>query len=114
MWMVNPEWMCRQHLLGEHVETHMFFGSLMKLKDVSGFIDKGLLEFKSLNKRHDQLAAEISRRGYTHASPMGVLKNFTPSNKISHSIVDRVKSEQELLSRCPECTANYAKLKKKD
>jgi hypothetical protein len=26
MWMVNPRIMCGNHLLGEHLETHMFYG----------------------------------------------------------------------------------------
>lgn len=30
MWMVPPELMCRQHLLGEHVELHMFVGAINK------------------------------------------------------------------------------------
>ena len=30
MWMVDPQIMCRQHLLGEHTEMHMFVGTLKR------------------------------------------------------------------------------------
>lgn len=36
MWNINPRYMCRKHLLGEHVETHMLVGSLRKEKSVQG------------------------------------------------------------------------------
>ena len=30
MWMVPVQYMCRKHLLGEHVEHHMLVGSIHK------------------------------------------------------------------------------------
>ena len=30
MWNVDPKLMCNKHLLGEHVEMHMFFGTIQK------------------------------------------------------------------------------------
>ena len=30
MWLVNPALLCRQHLLGEHVEMHMFAGHILE------------------------------------------------------------------------------------
>jgi hypothetical protein len=32
MWMVDPRLVCSKHLLGEHVELHMFVGCLLKRK----------------------------------------------------------------------------------
>lgn len=40
MWKVNPKNMCRQHLLGEHVECHMFVGAILKGISLSGYIKK--------------------------------------------------------------------------
>ena len=31
-WMVDPRLLCRKHLLGEHVENHMFIGTLKRVK----------------------------------------------------------------------------------
>jgi hypothetical protein len=50
--MVNPKIMCRQHLLGEHVEIHMFIGTLNRKKSVKGYLEKGLLEIHNLYARH--------------------------------------------------------------
>ena len=34
MWNIKTEKMCNQHLLGEHVEMHMFVGTLNKNKSI--------------------------------------------------------------------------------
>ena len=39
MWMVNPEILCRKHLLGEHVELHMLVGWIIKGKSIQGYLD---------------------------------------------------------------------------
>lgn len=59
MWMVNPRIMCRQHLLGEHVEIHMFIGTLNRKKSVKGYLEKGLLEIHNLYARHEILVEEM-------------------------------------------------------
>jgi len=66
MWMVNPKIMCRQHLLGEHVEIHMFVGTLSRGKSVKGYLEKGLLEVHNLYWRHEELVEEMKRRGTVH------------------------------------------------
>ena len=48
MWMVDPRIMCRQHLLGEHVEIHMFVGAISRGKSVKGYLEKGLLEVHNM------------------------------------------------------------------
>ena len=30
MWMIDPKLLCRKHLLGEHLEIHMFVGTINK------------------------------------------------------------------------------------
>jgi len=66
MWKVNPKSLCRKHLLGEHVECHMFLGSLAKNISLKGYIEKGLVEVHNIIKRHDELAIELGSRGYQH------------------------------------------------
>jgi hypothetical protein len=102
-WHVDPKIMCRQHLLGEHVEHHMFVGTINKGIDLEGYVGNGLIETNTLHSRHDQLVEEMKRRGYNHKSPL-----------LSHRLeeiplgkVNRVDSLRELLRRCDECRARY-------
>ena len=101
MWMVNPKIMCRQHLLGEHVELHMSVGTIKKGISVKGYLDDNLLEPESIYQRHNELVKEMEARGYNHRSPL-LLIPINMSKKI-----DREASLAELIRRCPECRAQY-------
>lgn len=100
--MVNPMIMCRKHLLGEHVEHHMFAGTVNKEISVAGYLADNLLEPKSLFSRHAELVAEMTARGYNHNSEMPPipLLGHLPDKKIN-----RESALAELLRRCPECRA---------
>ena len=103
MWMVDPGLMCDRHLLGEHVECHMFTGQLKRKRNIDGYIENGLLEPASLNSRHDELAGEMIKRGFKHKSP---LKNFGAGylpKKQQKFRVDRESSYKELKKRCVRC-----------
>lgn len=97
MWWVNPRLMCRRHLLGEHVEMHMFVGHIKLGRDLYGFVRKGLVDTSKIKSRHDALAKEMERRGYAHRSPLDY------EDELKQGRVDRVASAAELLRRCPEC-----------
>lgn len=97
MWNINPEKMCNQHLLGEHVECHMFVGTLNKNRSVQGYLDKGLLEIHNLRKRHDLLSLEMKKRGMKHKSKLPSYK-IVPLGKINSK-----KNQIELNRRCKEC-----------
>lgn len=100
MWMVDPETMCRKHLLGEHVELHMFVGSIKRGVSMAGYLSGGLLEPASLWTRHDDLVTEMERRGYNHSS---TLEPITLPDEWLGVMVDEVGSKEELHRRCPEC-----------
>ena len=68
--------MCTKHLLGEHVELHMFVGCLVRKKTLNGFFSKGLLEVHSIRARHHALAREMLRRGM---QPRALCNRFAPS-----------------------------------
>lgn len=105
--MLPPGELCRKHLLGEHVESHMLAGTLEKGRSIGGFIEKGLLEPSSLIKRHEALAAEMSRRGYSHKSPLDNSKVSEMVSKLNERerlcIVDRDLSRSDLWERCEQC-----------
>ena len=97
--MVDPELLCRKHLLGEHVECHMFRGSLRKGTSLRGFLTANLLDSRLLANRHDQLAAEMQRRGYRHNSSLP--RDFDAAAAVSE--VDVAAAMRELAARCEEC-----------
>lgn len=104
MWLVNPKAMCRRHLLGEHVEMHMFVGALNKGTRIDRYVAENMVEFEQIRSRHDQLAREMEARGYNHESP---LPNIMSAGQVSPEQrqvkIDRAASAAELARRCPEC-----------
>lgn len=97
MWSVDPRVMCTKHLLGEHVEMHMFVGTIRRGISMQGYIDNGLVETERIKARHDELAAEMLRRGMKHQSPM------IDEVVIADGVVDVEANLRELARRCPEC-----------
>ena len=102
MWNVNPKIMCSKHLRGEHLEMHMFVGSINKGKSIKGYLD-GLVQVDNIISRHDELAHEMSLRGMNHQSP---LDDFT---YVGHNGHVTEESLDILTDRCPECMKRYIK-----
>jgi len=105
MWMVNPEFLCRRHLLGEHVECHMFVGTLNKKKSVRGYLKNKLLEIHNLRKRHDALVKEMEKRGMKHKSPLPDFDCYECGE------VDVNENEEELNRRCPFCRRRMERIR---
>ena len=113
MWMVPPSAMCRKHLLGEHVEIHMLLGSLERGRSIDGFVSRGLIEVVSMRSRHDSLAAEMEKRGYSHKSTLSSQPtdeylracgyDSVESAVMLGSCVDVSDSIADLSARCPHC-----------
>ena len=97
MWMVKPEYLCRNHLLGEHKEIHQAIGSIIKGKSIKGHIEKGQIEVHNLKNRHKQLVKELKRRGYKHLSPLKKFKSYNAGK------IDIQKNYAELEKRCKNC-----------
>ena len=98
MWNVNTNVMCRQHLLGEHRETHTLIGCLRKGISVKGYVDKGLVEISNIKKRHDKLVKEMNKRGYNHKTPITEYYNL-----INNGHINSKNNLIELARRCTEC-----------
>lgn len=101
--MVDPAKMCRRHLLGEHNEIHMLIGSISRKKNLSGFLKNHLIEPLSVKTRHDELAEEMIRRGYSHKSPIDSIPDLEYLGKSSRTKVDSEKNYRELVNRCEIC-----------
>jgi len=104
MWMVEPTILCRQHLLGEHLELHMFTGVINKGNNLHGYINNNLCDPSSIIRRHDALVEEMQKRGYSHRSPLQLKKEpvCTPINMEA--------AKKALLARCPECNRRQGDL----
>jgi len=97
LWLVDPSKMCRKHLLGEHVECHMFVGCINKGVSLNGYINKGLVNTGLIKNRHNELVKEMKKRGMNHKSQL-------PSFNIPIlGYVDVKGNEKELAKRCCEC-----------
>ena len=107
MWMVSPRIMCRKHLLGEHVELHMFVGTMKKRKSLLGYVRNNLVEPILIFERHEEIAEEMRIRGYNHKSPIDkeevheLLFKYNPV--IVFAEVNKTDSAAELVRRCEEC-----------
>lgn len=105
MWMVDPSILCTNHLLGEHLECHMFAGTMRKGISLAGYVQNNLVELKSLSSRHDALVAEMENRGMRHHSPLEVPKEILNwyIAVSGDAVVNKNRSLGDLLDRCPKC-----------
>jgi hypothetical protein len=98
IWDLSPSRLCRQHLLGEHRELHAVWTVITK--DKAGYAHhpetlrwKGKL--RALYARHQRLAAEMRRRGYSHASPLD--PSLASGRSTQDAFVDPPRRQEELL-----------------
>lgn len=111
MWMINPNLMCSQHIVGEHRELHALKGSLERTKpeydnsekhkkNLTTLAKDGLIELKSLKKRHEKLVKHLKN----HNTPIGkipTLENLP--KKVAEAEVDKEKAIQDLIDRPEAC-----------
>jgi len=111
MWMIDPKYLCRKHLLGEHSEIHKFKPTFEKKYSIKGRISPVVqIEPMSMEKRHDELAQEMKRRGYKHESPYEMPDLSYLLEKERNAKVDVKRSIEDLLLRCPECEIRFQTL----
>lgn len=104
MWMIPPKLLCRQHLLGEHNELHKHRPSFVKRHSIRGRLKpKVLVEPLAMASRHEELAAEMLRRGYNHRSPYEQPPLDHLSNEEQTATVDPKQSIADLTKRCLDC-----------
>lgn len=104
MWCINPELLCKNHLLGEHGEIHKHKHNFEKKHRITNRISPVVqIEPESMKKRHDELAAEMIKRGYNHESPYEQPDLSYLKDEERYAKVDVNISYSDLISRCPEC-----------
>ena len=111
MWLCNPKILCQKHLCGEHLEMHMFIGTLRKKLKVDGYLKNNLLQPRYLFQRHEELANEMKNRGYKHNSTITEIDCsciLNLSNEQQYWEINKELALKDLLDRCPECRNRYA------
>lgn len=106
LWAVDPRLLCDQHLLGEHAECHQEVGTLRNHPHgraiVAGHADRGQVDTALLQSRHDELAAELERRGMAHDSPLDY------DDDLELGSVDPDANRRDLARRCDACRERTA------
>ncbi len=70
MWSILPATMCDQHILGEHVDMHVFADWMRHRREEPWhYIKNGMVNVNAVTSRHDVLAEEMVKRSRTHNSP---------------------------------------------
>lgn len=102
--MIDPRTMCRKHLLGEHGEIHKHRHNFVKHHSVDKRVSYPAQIIPALmEERHDELAAEMVRRGYNHKSPYQLPDlSYLPHGK-RYPMFSSEANTEDLASRCPEC-----------
>jgi hypothetical protein len=111
MWGINPKLLCKKHLLGEHGEIHKHRHNFVKQHSISKRISPVVqIAPEQMQKRHDELAYEMLRRGYNHQSPYEQPNLSYLSKEERFAEIDTKKSILDLLSRCEDCANNLKPL----
>lgn len=108
MWMVDTRILCTKHLNGEHGELHKFKWTFEKKHKKDGYIKRNCIEPLAMQKRHDELAEEMTKRGGNHKSPFEAPDvSYLPKDQINYKI-DVEANLKLLLDRCPDCAKRYS------
>ena len=105
IWDVAPEKLCRSHLLGEHSELHGIWTIITQ--DRRGFAHHPEVlrwqgKLKALYLKHQEIVAEMARRGYQHNSPLD--PELATGAETQDTFVDSIEEQVRILrSKGCEC-----------
>jgi hypothetical protein len=98
IWDLEPKYLCRQHLLGEHRELHAIWSILTKNK--KGYshhpeTKRWQGKLKALYLRHEELVKEMNKRKYCHRSMLN--KKLAQGRAIQDYYLQNKKKQKEIL-----------------
>ena len=108
IWDIEPEYLCRKHLLGEHRELHGLWNILTKHKGMGGYSKhpetlRWIGKLHLLYQRHEEVVKEMQKRGYAHKSPLK--KEFNSSIEKQTIFINTINEQKQLLNaKSCECT----------
>lgn len=98
IWDIEPDILCRSHLLGEHRELHGLWNILTRgLDGYSRHPETRRWEGRlaALYARHEALVAEMTRRGYRHQSPLD--QALATGSTVQDMYIDPPAAQVEIL-----------------
>jgi hypothetical protein len=102
--MIDPKLLCRNHLLGEHLELHKFKSTFDKHYSISGRISPIVqIEPENMKVRHDELVKEMLFRGYNHKSEYEQPDLSYLLDSERYAKVDLDYNLKDLCNRCEAC-----------
>ena len=104
IWDLDPSVLCDRHLLGEHRELHAIWSVLTTGKRGYAHHPETLRwrgRLAALYARHDAEVAEMSRRGFRHASPLAA--ELATGEAVQTELLDSLEAQRERLARCGSC-----------
>lgn len=106
IWDVEPEKLCRKHLLGEHRELHALWTILSENR--KGYRNhpetkRWVGKLAALYKRHDLLVEEMGKRKYNHNSPLD--KSKATGSVIQNDFVHSYEEQIAILNQ-KNCDCN--------
>jgi len=115
MWMIDPRFLCNKHLLGEHGEIHKHRHNFEKQHKITKRIYPiTQIEPSAMERRHNELAVEMTSRGMNHQSPFTQPDiSYLPLDQQT-AVVDIFVSLNDLRDRCEDCMGRIDHLSDED
>jgi hypothetical protein len=110
VWDIHPKHLCRKHLLAEHRELHGLWNILTIHKGKGGYSHhpetlRWVGKQKALYLKHQKLAKEFSRRGYSHHTPLD--KKLAIGLGKQNVFINTISEQKEILKKKPcDCLLN--------
>jgi hypothetical protein len=100
IWDIEPEYLCRKHLLAEHRELHGLWNILTIHAGKGGYSRhpetlRWVGKLKALYNRHENLVEEFLSRGYQHRSPLD--KVFAKGKGFQDVFINTLPEQKKLL-----------------
>ncbi len=102
IWDIEPKYLCRKHLLGEHRELHGLWNILTKHDGVGGYSKhpetlRWVGKLNLLYRRHQELVFEMIKRGYNHHSPLD--EKLATGKKKQTIFINSIEEQKEILTK---------------
>jgi len=118
MWLLPTEWLCDDHLLGEHSEMHQAAGTIANHEHGEAVMEGHCRDVRPddvetllIVARHDALAAEMGERGMDH-DESNELADFDDPGIGRISGKDVRHNADELALRCRDCRSRMMAISK--
>lgn len=104
MWMLNPEYMCVKHIVGEHGEIHKHRHNFAKKHNMGKRLSERQIFPAYMKARHDELAKYINHKSEYEQPDISYLGD---DGEIYPDFIDYSRNMYDLCDRCPDCRKKF-------